>query len=313
MQKHIVKTLAYFDVFSYPLSAEQVYRSLQTNSVTSQIIARELGLLASRKAIGVHGRYYFLRHRNAQIVSCRLNSEHHARKLLLRAKMMVRLVRQFPFVRCICLSGELSKNVAREGSDVDFFIITAPRRVWICRALLTLFKKIFLLNRRKYFCLNYFLAEDRLTVENQNLFTAMETATLMVMWNETLFRKFFASNEWVYRFLPNWERQPRTHPVSTGGRSLLQKASERLLSVLPLDTIDNWLMDMMKRVWKKRYKSLSEEKREELYQSTPNVSTAYGHDYQEIIFREYNRRLKMYDIATADANHSPDPKEPVNG
>jgi hypothetical protein len=300
LHENIVKTLAYFDVFSYPLSAEQVYSSLQTNSVTPKKIEEELRVLSRRAVINAGESYYFLKHRDSQIVAHRLKGERQARKLLSRAKIMTWIIKQFPFVRCVCLSGELSKNVAGEKSDVDFFIITAPHRLWICRALLTLFKKIFLLNKRKYFCLNYFLAEDSLTVENQNLFTAIETATLKVMWSAALFEKFIAANPWVNRFLPNWKLQLPSQTTVAEQRSPLQKAAETLLNFLSLDIIDERLMKAMKQVWRKRYRNLSEEKLNELFQSTRSVSTAYGHDYQKIILHEYHRRLKMYGIAGTD-------------
>lgn len=300
LQENIMRTLAYFDIFAYPLTAEQVYNFLQTDSVTPQTIADELHSLSNQETIKSCAPYYFLNHHDEEVVSGRLRSEFYAHKLLLRAKISAWIIKQFPFVRCICISGELSKNVAGEKSDVDFFIITATRRIWICRASLTLFKKIFLLNKRKYLCLNYFLAEDSLTVENQNLYTAIETATLKVMWNDALFRKFMWANTWVNRFLPNWKLQPSPNAPELFRRSPLQKAAEALLNILPLDRIDERLMIIMKRVWKKHYKNLLPEKLDELFQSTRSVSTAYGHDYQEIIFHEYNRRLKMFGIATTD-------------
>src|SRR5690606_3777846 len=92
------------------------------------------------------------------------------------ARKKAKLISQFPFVRGVMASGSLSKGYADEKSDIDFFIITIPNRLWIARTLLVLYKRIFLLNSHKFFCVNYFVDEKHLGIEEKNLFTATELA-----------------------------------------------------------------------------------------------------------------------------------------
>ena len=83
-------------------------------------------------------------------------------KVLVKAKAKARFISKFPFVAAVGVSGSLSKGYYDSDSDIDFFIITQHNRLWICRTLLMVYKKIFLLNSRKYFCPNYFISSEQL-------------------------------------------------------------------------------------------------------------------------------------------------------
>jgi hypothetical protein len=42
LQQHVLRTILYYDVFNYPLRAEEVFQFLGTNSVVQQDVARAL-------------------------------------------------------------------------------------------------------------------------------------------------------------------------------------------------------------------------------------------------------------------------------
>ncbi|HLX11545.1 MAG TPA: nucleotidyltransferase domain-containing protein, partial [Bacteroidota bacterium] len=120
------------------------------------------------------------------------------------ALFMSQIIRRFPFVRGIFLSGDLSKGVATPPSDIDYVIVTAPGRLWICRTLLILFKKTFLLNKKKFFCLNYFIAEDSMYLDDQTYFTATEIAHLRPVINYEAYLAYLDANAWIKSFFPNF-------------------------------------------------------------------------------------------------------------
>jgi predicted nucleotidyltransferase len=94
------------------------------------------------------------------------------------AGIVTHVIKRFPFVRGVFVTGSLSKNSSDSSSDLDFMVITRKGRLWIARTLLMLFKKIFLLNSYKYFCINFLLSEDNLEIEDKNVFTATEVMTV---------------------------------------------------------------------------------------------------------------------------------------
>jgi hypothetical protein len=87
--------------------------------------------------------------------------------------------------------------------DLDFFILTAPGRVWTAKLLLIAFKKVFLLDSEKYFCINLLMDETKLEVAKQNLYTATEVVTLVTLRGSAGRDRFLASNEWVQTYFPN--------------------------------------------------------------------------------------------------------------
>ena len=91
-----------------------------------------------------------------------------------------------------------------EKSDLDFFIITAPKRLWIARTLLVMYKRFFLFNSHKYFCVNYFVDEDHLEIEEKNLFTATELATVIPLYGQVHYTNLLKANPWLKRFFPNY-------------------------------------------------------------------------------------------------------------
>ena len=121
-----------------------------------------------------------------------------------------RKIAKFPYVKGVCLSGALSKGFYDDDGDFDFFIITKPNRLWIARTILVLYKKIFLLNSKKYFCVNYFISTDKLEISEQNLFTATEIATLIPLYGTDTFKEFLeAKNPWAAPYFPN-KPSPKT-------------------------------------------------------------------------------------------------------
>ena len=71
-------------------------------------------------------------------------------------------MRLIPYVRGVFISGQLSRYIADQKSDIDYFIVTEPERLWIVRTLFVLFRRTFLLNNRKYFCTNYYVTTEKL-------------------------------------------------------------------------------------------------------------------------------------------------------
>ncbi|MCB0736535.1 MAG: hypothetical protein KDC92_03410, partial [Bacteroidetes bacterium] len=114
------------------------------------------------------------------------------------------LVYRIPFVRAIGLSGSLSKQGATPDADIDFFIITAPQRVWVVKALLILYKKLFLGGSHKYLCVNYIVSEKALAIKNENIFKAIEMATIIPLFGSSTFKEFYTENNWVMEQFPNW-------------------------------------------------------------------------------------------------------------
>ena len=66
LSKSILKTLLYFDIFQYPLTASEIFHHLTTNHVTTDQVATELILLSNQSIIyPVHD--FFSIHNNFEV------------------------------------------------------------------------------------------------------------------------------------------------------------------------------------------------------------------------------------------------------
>jgi hypothetical protein len=168
--------------------------------------------------------------------------------MLKKAEKAAKLISAFPFIKGVAISGSLSKYFADEQTDVDFFIITAPNRLWIARTLLHLFKKLtYLLNMQDLFCMNYFIDESEPVILEKNIYTATEIATILPIRGVAAFEIFFKANGWTKNFLPN--RSIYLPEIKATKKTWLRYLTEKLLNNRFGDSLDNFMMNLTAKSW----------------------------------------------------------------
>ncbi|MEO0311189.1 MAG: hypothetical protein RIQ89_846 [Bacteroidota bacterium] len=197
----ILHTLVYFDLFKHPLTANEIVKYQFKSSATALQISETLDELLRLRMIKNSNGYFSL-YTSGEYLERRLNGERQSRKAMAIARHKSKIIALFPFVRGVAISGSLSKGYTDKDGDIDYFIITSPNRLWTCKLILMLYKKIFLLNSRKHFCLNYFISNDQLTIPDKNIFTAIEIAFLKCTYNQSQIDQFNRANSWIATFLP---------------------------------------------------------------------------------------------------------------
>lgn len=297
LQCDVLRTVLYFDIFRYPLSPEEIYRYLPSNSTSPGDVQQACKTPPLSAFLREDDGLYFLPPTSTQTspVQDRRANERRARKFMKIAKWMARIVLRFPFVRGLGISGELSKGVVSKEGDIDFVVVTAPRRVWIVRTILILFKKVFLLNSKRFFCLNHFIAEDYFSISEKNKYTALEIATIIPLSNSDYFSRFSDHNPWIRDFYPN------LYPVFADGevrkkQGLLQNILELPLRGAAGDRLDGRLMESWRTIWRKRYRHLPEEKLRTLFRTEQSISTAYAGDFLSRILQAYDDRLAAFGL-----------------
>ncbi|MBI4428932.1 MAG: hypothetical protein HY562_07420 [Ignavibacteriales bacterium] len=296
LQRDILKTLLYFDIFNHPLTVEEIYRFLPSNSTSPSTIREACHQQPLSTLVKEDEGFYALRANAASTRSERRIKEFNARRLWKVAQWMGAIISHVPFVRAVGISGELSKGVAGAKADIDFFIITTAHRLWICRTLLILIKKTLLLNSKKYFCLNLFISEDHLHVEVRNQYSATEVATLRPVRNMFLYDRYLEENVWISDFFPNWKKSLSDIGSVSNSRSVLQRILELPFDNMAGNKIDTWLMNRWRNLWRRRYPHLNEEQRDRLFRCRSFISTAYGEDFLSKVIDSYNSRLRKFSI-----------------
>jgi hypothetical protein len=200
LDQHILACLNYFSFFAHPLTKDEVHRYLGVD-VVSEDCDTCLRELVERQVVFSNDRYYAL---NEAHIRKRVAFEQTNQRLLTIGRRVGRLVALFPFVRGVYISGSLSKSGASgEDDDVDFFIITEAKRLWTARMFLILFKKTFLFNSKKYFCVNFFKSVEDLQLSKENRYVATEAMSLIPVVNGDLLQQMIDRNPWMKHELPN--------------------------------------------------------------------------------------------------------------
>ncbi len=312
--RSIIRTLLYYEIFDHPLSADELCHFISYPDVTRSEIADVLTLLEERGVIRSSHGFYFRAVNRTDLGLLRLEREQLARRRWKIARLMTRIIRRFPFVRGVLVSGDLSKGVATPSSDVDYLVITAPGRLWICRALLMAFKKICLLNSRKYFCLNHYVDENHLTHPERNYYTATEVAHLKPLFNVPLFLRYMGANNWIRGYFPNFDASDADLSNAVDSKSYLQPVLEMFLSGSWADRLEGWLMHLMITVWKNRYPQYDDETRAQIFRSTEFESRAYVGNFSSRIMASYRSKLDdfagpaeyherhLYELSALDGN-----------
>ncbi len=138
--KSIIKTLAYYDIFNYPLTKEEIYICSYTNGDTKASVFEELEVLVSSGIVYNNDKFYSVNH-TSHLIPKRIEGNKRAIKKMKIAKLFSKFITHLPYVRGELLSGSISKGYMDEKADIGYFIITAPNRLWIARIMLVLFKK----------------------------------------------------------------------------------------------------------------------------------------------------------------------------
>ncbi len=294
-QRAVLRTLVYFDIFRHPLRGDELLRFLSTVCPDRQCVEEALKELIDEGLL-VHEAGFYALNDAARSVRDRLAGERRAAARMHRAERMSRLIGHFPFVRGVMLSGSLSKGVLAEDGDIDYFIITAPGRLWLARTLLIAFKKIFLLNSRRDFCLNYFIDTEHLAIEDRNLFTATEVMTLVPMRGRSVCAAFFAANGWAGELLPNAERPCLERLHDRQGR--LTRLAEGPFTGWFGDELDEWCMLRTKARWRSKFPEFDSARFELALRSRRYVSKHHPRNFQDKVLTAFAKGLDAFEQRT---------------
>jgi hypothetical protein len=282
-------TLAYFEIFRHPLTAREVWAFAHSTASLAEVEEALQTLVEAGEVWHFDG--FYQSQPDPAWVPERLARNRRADQFLPIAHRKGRLIGAFPFVRAVLVSGSLSKHSMAEDSDVDFFIVTTPNRLWLARTLLVLFKKIFLLNSHKFFCVNYFVDTEHLSIEERNLFTATEVVTLLPVYGATECARFAAVNDWArLDFLPNAPLRDLS-AVPAGTPSWGKRLLESLLSTPPGNWLDRAAQRLTVAFWQRKFRHFDTQHFEAALKSRRYVSKHHPLWFQEKVLKQHAAKM----------------------
>jgi hypothetical protein len=285
----ILKFLIYFNLFSYPLTRQEIASYLGISHDNDKEFDNALRALLQVGTIHFSKGFYHI-DPDDSIIKRRLKGNELARKRMKTARRYARIIARFPYVRGVFLSGSISKGYMAEEDDIDYFIITSPGRVWFTRTLLTLFKKIFLFNSYRNFCINYFIDSEHLLRQERHLYCATELVFLTPVYNPALYHDLLLANNWVKNYYPSFKKSGEYLVTpTTWFRSLLEQLFDNQFG----SWLEEKLFQKSKKIILKKYKSLGNQAFDQSFSLNRHEIRYFPHHTTLKIMERYREQLSI--------------------
>ncbi|MBL8098347.1 MAG: hypothetical protein JNK81_04155 [Anaerolineales bacterium] len=239
LSQAILETLAYSDIFDYPLTLDELHKYL-TISATKEEIENHIPKV---KHVGFKDGYYFLENR-AEIVEIRKTRSMKSIKSLKRALFYGKILGLLPFVRMVSITGSLAVLNLSKLADMDYMLITQPNRLWLARACAVTFGRLMRLFGDKI-CVNLLVSENALLWPLHDLYSAREMYQMIPITGFATYQKLLHQNQWTKTFLPNASLELNHFQINPQEKSsLIQRLLEFLFKGKFGDFIENWTMKL---------------------------------------------------------------------
>ena len=237
LRRAIARTVAYADLFEYPLDRDEIHRYLIGEAASPEDVHRALEHAgAPPPYVERTGDKFHLRGR-ASTVETRRDRETASAELWRNARAYGALVARLPLVRFVGVTGALAMSNAERGADIDLFVLTHPGRLWLCRLLVLAVVRVAAL-RGHTLCPNFLLSTDQLALRERNVFTAHEITQMVPLRPTEHYARFMDANRWASDFLPNATTVEQ--PARADG--VLTRFATWLLSARVVAPLERWEM-----------------------------------------------------------------------
>jgi len=316
---NILATLAYYDIFDFPLKEEEVFKflfnfehlSASGNRQTPDFgeTKTELETLRNNGAVNFSDGFYFLFGRD-YLVPLRLRREKIAKKKWKKVFRAIWWLKFLPYVKAIFASGSLATSNTDELGDLDILIIVKHGRIWLSRLLISGLLSLIGMRRRynqkiapDRICLNHYITDKSLLIPYKSIYTAQTYVNLKPVFvsDPQIVAEFYKANSWLSEYLINFSPTPEQHDLMAYhtkgrkvlGRDFLAKIKSAAWEMILNSKLGDWLESRARRWQISRIKKHKK-------QDPPGGRVIYTDEQLEFhpgsvekeIIEKYNQRLK---------------------
>jgi hypothetical protein len=213
-QQAILTTILYSDIFSFPLTKEELWKFLISEEKISRVDF-ERSLLGLKELVIYSDGYYCLKNRQKIILQRMKNLPEVVKKMEL-AKRAAEKLSHIPSVLFIGISGGLAVKSVDAKDDIDFVIITKKNTLFTTRFMIIAVLESLGIRRSRTqketantICVNLMFDETVLSWfgNKKDIYTAREIGQLQpVFERDDMYSRFMKENIWIRQFLPNISR-----------------------------------------------------------------------------------------------------------
>jgi hypothetical protein len=216
LREGILAALAFFSLYDLPLRKRRIYELLYKCSASENDVYKELDRLVLEGRLIQKGERYSIKPWDeARLDSNRAEIDKRWKKV----DKYFRILSLIPFIEHAAIIHSLAIGNADQESDIDFFIITKPGKLYFVRSLIIIIFKLLgvyknRLHVKERFCFGYYITSGRLDLSDLLLseddpFMAFWFASHAPILGRETYRRFTDANRWVRNYLPNYSPEYR--------------------------------------------------------------------------------------------------------
>lgn len=258
--RQVLKTLAYCDQFSYPLTADEIFSRLiwdfsETLPSSSQV--KEVLSILTKNAVLSHDNAFYFLPQSFTALKERKKKKQLSEDKWKEARSATRIFQKIPWVTGVGITGALAMDNVVEEDDVDFIIVTKKHSMWLVRLLVTLIA-FFYGKRRSWhkeekdsWCFNLWLEENSLQIphRSRNIYTAYELLQTKWLYVDCrVVSEYYNQNTWAQKYLPVLFSQVRCQYKKFGSQ-------KRTLYVPILFSLMNYFAYLFQRLYMRRHQT----------------------------------------------------------
>ena len=169
LREAIIRTVCYFDLFDFPLSRAEICDRLYGSDAGAHEVDAAVATLLDSKILKEENGFISLSDRDG-LSAVRAERKIFSDRKWKRARRWERIFAALPDVELVGVGNTLAYDNAKDGSDIDFFIVTAPGAVWRTRFFCAALAAVFDLrpkadDNRDKLCLSFFVTADSLDMQ----------------------------------------------------------------------------------------------------------------------------------------------------
>lgn len=296
VERAILKTLLYADIFDFPLTPREVHhRLIECRASGAAVEARLQALQAGGEVERVNG--YVAVAGRSELFEIRHERGTRSAALWPHARHWGARLAALPFVRMVAVTGALAVDNVAGRSDIDFLLVTTPGRLWLCRALAVSLVRA-AATRGVLLCPNYLVTTRRLHFDEHNLFTAHDLVQMVPLYGEKTYQALWEQNRWWEPFLPqaNEPLKPRALVQLSPRMKRLKQWGEQMLAGQTGTRLEGW--EQRRKARKLRQQQLDSQRpsRDHLAFDS-DVCKGHFDGHAQRTLQAYQARLRRHGLA----------------
>jgi len=207
LRERCLATLAYFDLFDYPLKLEEIHRYFLGEQPTLEDLKKFLD--EHREIISQQDGYYFFKGRDL-ITMTRDEREKISREYWKKVRWFLPFIHFVPFIKMVGVCNTLAINNAARESDIDLFIVAKKGRLFFVRFLTVLLFGVLGVRRHGNkvsgrFCLSFYVDESALNLETiqageHDIYLPYWILTMKPIYGREAYERFVKENFWITKY-----------------------------------------------------------------------------------------------------------------